>query len=85
MDNATFWAIVGAIAVPLLSGIGSWVATKVAIAVIQVKVEAVTKRVDEHSGAFKQLNEDSLVHDMELESLLAHAKIPRVRRQRARD
>jgi hypothetical protein len=50
-----------------------------------VKVEAVTKRVDEHSGAFKQLNEDSLVHDMELESLLAHAKIPRVRRQRARD
>lgn len=85
MDNATLFMIIGTVAVPILSGFGSWVAVKVAIAVLKVEMKTVEEKVDRHDSSLEGLKEDALVHDMELETALAALKLTRVRRQRIRD
>lgn len=85
MDNATMLTILVAAATPLLAFMGSWVAVKISIAKLQVKTETLEETVDKHDKQLIRLNDDSLVHDMEIETAFTALKLQRVSRQRIRD
>jgi hypothetical protein len=85
MDSTTLIAILTAVATAVLSGFGSWVAVKIAVAKLEVRMQTAGDTIERHDLTLRQLNDDALIHDMELESALSALKLPRVRRQRVRD
>lgn len=79
------WMILIAAASPLLGALGAWVGVKIAVAKLQVRSDDHHERLELIDLSVKRLNDDSLIHDMEIESALGALKLPRARRQRARD
>lgn len=67
------------------SAVGAWTAVKVSVTKLEVNVGNLLSSISKHESRIATHNDDLLVHDMELESVLGKLQIPRARRQRVRE
>jgi hypothetical protein len=65
--------------------VGAYVGMKVGIAKLETWREVFAMALHEAQGDIRVLNEDSLVHDTEISTVMTHLNIARARRQRFRD
>jgi hypothetical protein len=61
---------------------GGFAGARGAIVRLETQMEEVRKRLEMHGTKMHRHNDDLLIHDMELETVLAKLDIPRARRQR---
>lgn len=82
MDINSLWTPALSIAA---AAVGGWTGVKIAVTKLEVHMEDVREKVTRHTTEIQRHNEDLLIHDLELESVLEKLAIPRARRQRLRD
>jgi ABC-type lipoprotein release transport system permease subunit len=78
--------LVLAFVVGVIGGVlGAYVGMKVGISKLEIWQEITTTALHSLQGDVRILNEDSLVHDLEVGDLMNLAGLPRKRRQRLRE
>lgn len=84
--NADAAATLVSLVVGVFGGaLGAYVGMRVGLARLETWKLMAAENLKNLDKAVGLLKEDSLVHDMEIESLMGHANMVRVRRQRTRD
>lgn len=66
-------------------GVGAWMGMKVGIAVLEYKMADVRADIRVLTKRSLSLNEDSLIHDLEIGTVMSKLEMPRQNRQRSRE